>query len=214
MPTVIADDEHLLRTAFEPMHFSKGRIRPKCLKPMTKEPDEDDPSRMNNKVSVTRLDYAGWCFCLDHAHKNQKTNKVFKGFLKLVAGKVRTFGLDALYKPTDDNPFHANMVYQEINKPHEDELDELESANLQATMRKVFESGEYVSCEEAELLANQESQELMSNIHDITTVDGSQQKEIDSLLTRVLNLIKHWLSFVINLFSIIIKKIKLRICRK
>lgn len=191
MPVVIADDEHLLRTAFEPMHFSKGRIRPKCLKPMIKEPDEDDPSRMNNKVSVTRLDYGGWRFCLEHAHKNQKTNKVFKGFLKLVAGNVRKFGLDALYKPADDNPFHANMVYQEINKPHEDELDDLESANLQATMRKVFESGEYVSCEEAELFANQESQKGSPNISDTMADDEYQQKRKEPLLIRALNLIKH-----------------------
>jgi len=151
----IADDEHLLRTAYAPMHFNhKGKLRPSCLKPMTKEPDEDYPSRMNNKISVTRLDYAGWNFCLNHAKVHQSEIKTFKGFLKLLVGKVRSIGPQMQYKPTEDNPFHANIVFTDIDKPHEDELDELETASLQATMRKLLESGEYVSDEEAEELAS------------------------------------------------------------
>jgi len=189
----IADDEHLLRTAFAPMHFNhKGKLRPSCLKPMTKEPDEDDSSRMNNKISVTRLDYAGWNFCLSHAKAHQSELKTFKGFLKLLVGKVISIGPQMQYKPTEDNPFHANIVFPDIDKPREDELDELETASLQATMRKLLESGEYVSDEEAEELASIEEPlddiETAEEINDIG--DNTFQEKKQSLFYRLVDHIK------------------------
>lgn len=194
---VIDDDEHLLRTAFSPMHFNhKGKLRPSCLKPMTKEPDEDDPSRMNNKISVTRLDYAGWNFCLTHAKSHQSEVKKFKGFLKLLVGKVRNIGTQMQYKPTEDNPFHANIVFPEIDKPHEDELDELETASLQATMRKLLESGEYVSDEESEELSKLESLEDTETIEVSSKGigDNTFQEKRKSPIMKFIDILKRLLT--------------------
>ena len=55
----IADEEMMLRSSYSPMHINrKGKQRPACLKPILKEPDEENPEKMNNRVSVTRLDYS------------------------------------------------------------------------------------------------------------------------------------------------------------
>ena len=53
----ITDEEMLLRTSYSPMHINKktGKPRPSCLRPITREPDEENPNKMNNRVSVTRL---------------------------------------------------------------------------------------------------------------------------------------------------------------
>ena len=146
----VADEEMLLRTSYSPMHVNpKGRPRSACLKPIIKEPDEENPEKMNNRVSVTRLSYAGWSFCIEHALRHQTDKKTLHGFLRLLASKVKAMGLWIQPKPVEDNPYHANMVYTEIDKRHGDELDDLETAQLQEKLRLLVESGEYFTADEA-----------------------------------------------------------------
>lgn len=153
----IADDEMMLRTSYSPMHINhKGKPRPACLKPIIKEPDEVNPKKMNNRVSVTRLCYSGWHFCIEHARRHQTDKKTLHGFLRLLAGNVRAMGLRLQPKPVDDNPYHANMVYTEIDKRHGEELDDLETAQLQEKLRLLVESGDYFTEAEAIRMAEAE----------------------------------------------------------
>lgn len=147
----ITDEEMLLRTSYSPMHINTktGKPRPSCLRPITKEPDEDNPNKMNNRVSVTRLCYSGWQFCIDHARRHQTDKKTVHGFLRLLAGNVKAIGLWLQPKPVADNPYHANMVFTEIDKRHGEELDELESGQLLEKLRLLVNSGEYFTEEEA-----------------------------------------------------------------
>lgn len=147
----ITDEEMLLRTSYSPMHINTktGKPRPSCLRPITKEPDEDNPNKMNNRVSVTRLCYSGWQFCIDHARRHQTDKKTLHGFLRLLAGNVKAIGLWLQPKPVADNPYHANMVFTEIDKRHGEELDELESGQLLEKLRLLVNSGEYFTEEEA-----------------------------------------------------------------
>lgn len=150
----IADDEMLLRTSYSPMHVNhKGKPRPACLKPIIKEPDEENPEKMNNRVSVTRLCYSGWCFCIEHARRYQTEKKTLHGFLRLLASNVREIGLLLQPKPVEDNPYHANMVYTEIDKRHGEELDDLETAQLQEKLRLLVEGGDYFTEAEAVRMA-------------------------------------------------------------
>lgn len=153
----IVDDEMLLRTSYSPMHINhKGRPRPACLKPIIKEPDEENPEKMNNRVSVTRLCYSGWGFCIEHARRHQTDKKTLHGFLRLLAGNVKAMGLWLQPAPVNDNPYHANMVYTEIDKCHGEELDDLETAQLQEKLRLLVESGEYFTEAEAVKMAEAE----------------------------------------------------------
>lgn len=147
----ITDEEMLLRTSYSPMHINTktGKPRPSCLRPITKEPDEENPNKMNNRVSVTRLCYSGWQFCIDHARRHQTDKKTLHGFLRLLAGNVKAIGLWLQPKPVADNPYHANMVFTEIDKRHGEELDELESGQLLEKLRLLVNSGEYFTEEEA-----------------------------------------------------------------
>ena len=147
----ITDEEMLLRTSYSPMHINTktGKPRPSCLRPITKEPDEDNPNKMNNRVSVTRLCYSGWQFCIDHARRHQTDKTTLHGFLRLLAGNVKAIGLWLQPKPVADNPYHANMVFTEIDKRHGEELDELESGQLLEKLRLLVNSGEYFTEEEA-----------------------------------------------------------------
>lgn len=147
----ITDEEMLLRTSYSPMHINTktGKPRPSCLRPITREPDEENPNKMNNRVSVTRLCYSGWQFCIDHARRYQTETKTLHGFLRLLAGNVKAIGLWLQPKPVADNPYHANMVFTEIDKRHGEELDELESGQLLEKLRLLVNSGEYFTEEEA-----------------------------------------------------------------
>lgn len=204
VPEIIEDDEKLLRTTYAPMHFShSGKLRSSCLKPYTKESDEDNPSMMNNKISVNRLDYSGWRFCINHGLRYQNDIKHFNGFLKLIAGKVRSIGPEPKYKPTEDNPYHSNIVYSEINKPHEDELDELESSRLQAIARELLESGEYISVDTAEQYANKEELEQKRDLRPIATENDGKQSEvlqntriesIFHIVKIIIQRVKNWIS--------------------
>lgn len=155
----IADEEMLLRTSYSPMHINTktGKPRPSCLKPVIKEPDEEDPSKMNNRVSVTRLCYSGWQFCIDHARRHQTEKKTLHGFLRILASNVKALGLWLQPKPVPDNPYHANMIFTEINKPHGEELDELESGPLLEKLRLMVNSGEYFTEDEAVRMAETEN---------------------------------------------------------
>ena len=147
----ITDEEMLLRTSYSPMHINTktGRPRPSCLRPITKEPDEENPNKMNNRVSVTRLCYSGWQFCIDHARRHQTDKKTLHGFLRMLASNVKAIGLWLQPKPVADNPYHANMIFTEIDKLHGEELDELESGQLLEKLRLLVNSGEYFTEEEA-----------------------------------------------------------------
>ena len=149
----------LLRTSYSPMHINKktGKPRPSCLRPITREPDEENPNKMNNRVSVTRLCYSGWQFCIDHARRHQTDKKTLHGFLRLLAGNVKAIGLWLQPKPVADNPYHANMVFTEIDKRHGEELDELESGQLLEKLRLLVNSGEYFTEEEAERMEEAEN---------------------------------------------------------
>lgn len=155
----ITDEEMLLRTSYSPMHINTktGKPRPSCLRPITKEPDEENPNKMNNRVSVTRLCYSGWQFCIDHARRHQTDKKTLHGFLRLLAGNVKAIGLWLQPKPVADNPYHANMVFTEIDKRHGEELDELESGQLLEKLRLLVNSGEYFTEEEAERMIEAEN---------------------------------------------------------
>lgn len=155
----ITDEEMLLRTSYSPMHINTktGKPRPSCLRPITKEPDEENPNKMNNRVSVTRLCYSGWQFCIDHARRHQTDKKKLHGFLRLLAGNVKAIGLWLQPKPVADNPYHANMVFTEIDKRHGEELDELESGQLLEKLRLLVNSGEYFTEEEAERMVEAEN---------------------------------------------------------
>lgn len=155
----ITDEEMLLRTSYSPMHINTktGKPRPSCLRPITKEPDEENPNKMNNRVSVTRLCYSGWQFCIDHARRHQTDKKTLHGFLRLLAGNVKAIGLWLQPKPVADNPYHANMVFTEIDKRHGEELDELESGQLLEKLRLLVNSGEYFTEEEAERMVEAEN---------------------------------------------------------
>ena len=153
----IADEEMMLRSSYSPMHINrKGKPRPACLKPIIKEPDEENPEKMNNRVSVTRLNYSGWNFCIEHARRHQTEKKTLHGFLRLLAGNVREMGLWLQPKPVDDNPYHANMVYTEIDKRHGEELDDLETAQLLEKLRLLVENGDYFTEAEAVRMAETE----------------------------------------------------------
>lgn len=155
----ITDEEMLLRTSYSPMHINTktGKPRPSCLRPITKEPDEENPNKMNNRVSVTRLCYSGWQFCIDHARRHQTDKKTLHGFLRLLAGNVKAIGLWLQPKPVADNPYHANMVFTEIDKRHGEELDELESGQLLEKLRLLVNSGEYFTEEETERMVEAEN---------------------------------------------------------
>lgn len=155
----ITDEEMLLRTSYSPMHINTktGKPRTSCLKPVTKEPDEENPNKMNNRVSVTRLCYSGWQFCIDHARRHQTNKKTLHGFLRLLASNVKTIGLWLQPKPVADNPYHANMVFTEIDKCHGEELDELESGQLLEKLRLLVKSGEYFTEEEAVKMVESEN---------------------------------------------------------
>ena len=155
----ITDEEMLLRTSYSPMHINTktGKPRPSCLRPITREPDEENPNKMNNRVSVTRLCYSGWQFCIDHARRHQTDKKTLHGFLRLLAGNVKAIGLWLQPKPVADNPYHANMVFTEIDKRHGEELDELESGQLLEKLRLLVNSGEYFTEEEAERMVEAEN---------------------------------------------------------
>ena len=69
---------------------------------------------------------------------------------------MREFGLWLQPKPVDDNPYHANMVYTEIDKRHGEELDDLETAQFQEKLRLLVERGEYFTEAEAVKMAEVE----------------------------------------------------------
>ena len=112
---------------------------------------------MNNRISVTRLCHSGWNFCIEHARRHQTEKKKLHGFLCLLASNVKTMGIWLQPKPVDDNPYHANMVYTEIDKRHDEELDDLETAQLQEKLRLLVESGKYFTEEEAVRMAEAEN---------------------------------------------------------
>lgn len=116
MPTIprhIADWESVMRTIFSPANFSKsGKLRPNYMRPQISKCDEDDDSIASNKLSVTRLDYTDLDFCKNHAKKHSfAPSRNYWGFAKFIVKDIRTCSAEVVYKPVEDNPAHANIVY-------------------------------------------------------------------------------------------------------
>lgn len=112
IPELVADEETVLRTVFSPAHVNNnGKVRPSCLKPRMKFNDEDDETQRSNKVSVTRLQYASLEFCRKHALSHLNGAQTFWGFVQLLVKDIRECECEVIYKPVDDNPAHANIVF-------------------------------------------------------------------------------------------------------
>jgi hypothetical protein len=120
IPSEIGQEERIIRTIFHPANFNekKGTLKSNFMKPPANEIDEDDPTIMSNKLSVTRYDYAGINFCRSHAHAHQKEpRRHYWGFARFVVGTLEMARMingqskkcKVEYKPVDDNPAHANI---------------------------------------------------------------------------------------------------------
>lgn len=90
IPIQIDGEERIMRTLFHSANFNlkNNKLRPNCMRPPSR-PDEDDPSRNSNKVSVTRYDYAGLEFCRDHARNHQsEPDRHYWGFARFTVNRL------------------------------------------------------------------------------------------------------------------------------
>lgn len=128
IPQNIADNEYIMRTIFSPSHFNRsGKLRPNYMRPQISRPDEDDELIASNKLSVTRYNYANIDFCRNHA-KNHSTvpNRMYWGFARFIVEDIRICKADIAYKPVEDNPAHANIVYPfhiQVGEPLDPEIE-------------------------------------------------------------------------------------------
>ena len=121
IPSDVDDGEVVLRTIFHPANFksNKKTLASNFMTPPAC-PDEDDPSIMSNKLSVTKYVYAGLNFCKAHGrlHSNPDCRRSYYGFAMFVVEGIRKFMVDennpshadVVSSPTEDNPAHANVV--------------------------------------------------------------------------------------------------------
>lgn len=130
IPTKIDGGERIMRTIFHPANINekKGTLKSNFMRPQISHSDEDDSSIASNKLSVTRYDYSGMEFCRSHARANQsEPNRHYWGFGRFVVSaleETRMFGdiecgSIVEYKPTPDNPAHANIHLGYRIKPGE-----------------------------------------------------------------------------------------------
>lgn len=121
IPFKVAGDERIMRTIFHPANFNnKNKLRPNFMRPPS-SPDEDDPCKKSNKLSITRYDYAGLQFCRDHAlHHQSEPSRHYWGFARFVVEVLegttvkadgKEFSCTVKNKPASDNPAHANIEY-------------------------------------------------------------------------------------------------------
>ena len=114
IPSEIDNQENILRTIFSPANFNaKGKLRGNFMRPQFSKADEDDPTIASNKISVTRVDHVSINFCKDHAKSHSsKPNRLYWGFARFITSDIRsTPKVDVSSKPVEDNPAHANIVY-------------------------------------------------------------------------------------------------------
>lgn len=158
IPRDIDDNETIFRNVYSPIHIDtkKHKVRPSALQPNLKNPDEDDKTKVNNKASTTRKDYASLGFCKNHA-LNHENGRKFAGFLSLTASKIREVDADVVAKPVEDNPAHANIVFESFDIPFGEEIDPLYKAELKAVYTELTDSGTYVDLEEVERLLDEDS---------------------------------------------------------
>ena len=146
IPNSIDNEEIIYRTLYSPFHYDskRGKVKPNAVEPPLKKPDDDDPTKANNKVSTIRKKYVSLLFCLEHAHKYEKDNKKFEGFLSLITKDIKNAGADIQAKPVEDNPAHANIVYSMLDLNLQEEVDQLTKAKLKETYTKIANSGKYI----------------------------------------------------------------------
>lgn len=113
IPTEIDNNEYIMRTIFSPANFNnKGKLRPNYMRPQISKPDEDDETIASNKLSVTRYNYTNIEFCRKHAKSHSSLpNRTYWGFARFIVKDIRDSGADVVFKPAEDNPAHANIVY-------------------------------------------------------------------------------------------------------
>ena len=114
IPSNIDSQEKILRTIFSPVNFNaKGKLRTNFMRPQFSKADEDDPTIASNKISVTRVDHVNIDFCKSHAKSHStKPNRLYWGFARFIASDIRSVSkVDISSKPVEDNPAHANIVY-------------------------------------------------------------------------------------------------------
>lgn len=114
----VANGEIVVRTIFSPMNLKKGKtdkLDRNFVNPKT-EQDEDDPELFSNKLSCTRLLYAGMSFCREHGqqHSNPDSRRSYYGVAVFAVSELRRHefhgvAADVLAKPVEDNPAHCNI---------------------------------------------------------------------------------------------------------
>lgn len=128
IPNEIDSNEYIMRTIFSPANFnSKGKLRPNFMRPQISRPDEEDDKIASNKLSVTRYNYTNIDFCRKHAKSHSSLpNRNYWGFARFIAKDIRDCGADIVFKPVEDNPVHANIVYpfySKIGEPLDPEIE-------------------------------------------------------------------------------------------
>lgn len=156
IPNVVSDEETIFRNIYSPYHVKKNKVRPTALKPKLTSPDEDDEKKRNNKVSTTRKDYASLAFCKQHALRYAH-DRTYAGFLSVKAIDIRKACADILAKPTNDNPAHANIIFEQVNLPLEEEVDDLVDTKLRYSMTMIVEAGEYIDSSKVEELLEEDA---------------------------------------------------------
>ncbi len=130
IPSIVGQFETLFRTLYSPYHYDEKKGKPK--------PSAIQPRANDNEVSTTRKDYASLRFCLNHAHKYERPEKTFSGFLKIPVGLVCEAGANVQAAPVEDNPAHANIVYPKMDFLHGEDVEPLraEVREIQAKIIK------------------------------------------------------------------------------
>lgn len=156
IPNVVSDEETIFRNIYSPYHVKKNKVRPTALKPKLTSPDEDDEKKRNNKVSTTRKDYASLAFCKQHALRYAH-DRTYAGFLSVKAVDIRKADAEILAKPTEDNPAHANIIFEQVNLSLEEEIDDLVDTRLRYSMTMIVDAGEYIDSSKVEELLDEDA---------------------------------------------------------
>jgi hypothetical protein len=146
IPSNVDDNETIWRTLYSPHHINRrtNKVRPSAVQPSTKHRDEEDETKRSNKVSVTRRNFVSEQFCVQHALSNASDTKTFEGFLDLKVESVRAAGADVCASPTDDNPAHANIVYNCLCVDFDDEIDDLNDQQVKQIQRRIVDAGTFI----------------------------------------------------------------------
>jgi hypothetical protein len=146
IPSNVDDSETIWRTLYSPHHINRktNKVRTSAVQPPKNHRDEVDETKRSNKVSVTRHDYVSDDFCVQHALRYASDTKTFEGFLALKVVKVRNAGADVTARPTEDNPAHANVVYNSLCVDFDEEIDELNNQQLKLIQQRIVDAGTFI----------------------------------------------------------------------